>query len=72
MSVGRKKHELSLAGFDLDISELFNKDNFREQIKAFTMKLYVECDDHTDLNDDFIHYMENKILGKGINERIVR
>jgi hypothetical protein len=56
----RKKHELSLVGFDIKTVDSFDNNNFREEIKMFAVRLYVECDDHTSLDPSFVKYMEKK------------
>ena len=60
----RKKPELSSAGFDFKTAGLFNKDQFRKQIKAFVMELYMVCEDHDDLSSEFIKYIEKKLISK--------
>ena len=69
----RKKYELTLAGFDTEIVQEFNEKQFRKEMLAFAIKLYIECDEHSELDENFVKYMENKyytrdgIIGKVSN-----
>jgi len=66
----RKKSELTLAGFDTEIVQEFDEKQFRKEMLAFAIKLYIECDEHSELDESFVKYMENKyytrngIIGK--------
>lgn len=60
----RKKLELTLVGFDLKTAGLFDKKNFRAQIKEFVMRLYLESGNHDNLNFTFIVYIKSKLLVK--------
>ena len=60
----RNPYELSLGKFEL--IGLFRRSHFREQIKAFTVKLYTMCIDHSTLDNDFIDYIENKLIKQSV------
>ena len=60
----RKKLELTLAGFDIEIVQEFDEKQFRKEMLAFAIKLYIECDDHSALDESFVKYMENKYYTK--------
>jgi Ca-activated chloride channel family protein len=67
----RKKAELTLAGFDAEIVQLFSEKEFRKEIQSFVIQLYVECDDHNYLDLEFIEYIENKLFTKpGLADRV--
>jgi hypothetical protein len=60
----RKKSELTLAGFDTEIVQEFDEKQFRKEMLSFAIKLYIECDEHGDLDENFVKYMENKYYTK--------
>jgi hypothetical protein len=67
----RKKAELTLAGFDAEVVQLFSEKEFRKEIQSFVIQLYVECDDHNYLDLEFIEYIENKLFTKpGLADRV--
>jgi hypothetical protein len=60
----RKKTELTLAGFDAEIVQKFDEKQFRKEMLALTIKLYLECYDHSAFDESFIKYIENKYYTK--------
>jgi hypothetical protein len=67
----RKKSELMRAGFDSEMIHAFDEKQFRKEIMAFAIKLYLVCDDHSALDDSFIKYLENKYYTKdGVIQKV--
>jgi uncharacterized protein YegL len=67
----RKKSELTLAGFSIEIVQEFDEKQFRKEMLAFAIKLYLACDDHSALDESFVKYIENKYYTKdGVLQKV--
>ena len=67
----RKQSELVLVGFESKFAALFGQNDFREEIKMLTLRLYVECDDHSILDTNFLKYLKKTLNNQGFRDRVV-
>ena len=67
----RKQSELVLVGFESKFAALFGQNDFREEIKMLTLRLYVECDDPSILDANFLKYLKKTLNNQGFRDRVI-